>query len=231
MRLYSFYSVGLAAMALAALVDPPNAYPQTASAGSTSNSSAGASSGSSSGSAAIINTGGGAFSAPGGNTTTTNSTNNPPAPSDVIVRSAPQVFAPPVVLGGNICALGASAGASWLGAGVAFGGSWESVNCERRQQAALLYNMGDKRGARELLCSASKEIYEAQRTAGTPCAIRPEWEPKVAGVQPVPLQPVPPPMRTSERAAFNPAYFPSGSECLNAASAAGVPLTECAGKR
>src|SRR5262245_35041040 len=71
---------------------------------------------------------------------TLNQGNNSPTyantPSDVTVRSAPTLYVPSVITG-NVCALGASGGASFIGAAVAFGGTWESEQCERRQKIAL----------------------------------------------------------------------------------------------
>src|SRR6202020_3656205 len=56
------------------------------------------------------------------------------------IRNTPEVIAPSVV-GGNPCSVGASGGVSLPGFGLAVGGSWEGKGCERRQLAALLYNM------------------------------------------------------------------------------------------
>lgn len=95
---------------------------------------------------------------------------------DQTVRTAPTVYAPSVV-GGNLCAIGASGAVSFLGGGFAMGATWESKNCEERQRAALLYNMGEKRAAVELACN-NRSTYDAMKRAGTPCVVRPEWEPK-----------------------------------------------------
>ena len=106
-------------------------------------------------------------------------------PSDVTVRSAPTIYAPNVVTG-NVCALGASVGASWLGAGGAAGMSWESMQCERRQTAALLWNMGtpdSRAAAKEVVCN-SPEIRMAYRNAGAPCLA----DMQTASAQPMPSQ-------------------------------------------
>jgi hypothetical protein len=143
------------------------------------------------------------------------------------VRSAPQLYVPSVITG-NVCALGASAGASFIGTGVAFGASWESEQCERRQTAALLHNAGYRDASRELMCD-KREVYDAMRRSGTPCLLRPDWEPKTTMAQ----QPAPPmvirpaPLTPS----FSAANYATGSECLNAAAAAGASYAECAGKR
>jgi len=165
----------------------------------------------------------------GASTVNLNYGNNSPysanTPSDVIVRSAPTIYAPNVVTG-NVCALGASVGASWLGAGGAAGMSWESMQCERRQTAALLWNMGtpdSRAAAKEVVCN-SPEIRTAYRNAGSPCLV----DMAVAGPQPTPqAQPV---MVAPSAVAFNPANYASGSECLNAAQSQGVPLSACGGR-
>jgi hypothetical protein len=202
------------------LVSSSAAFGQTANSGSASNSGAASQSGAA------------ALSGSGVSTVTTNIGTGGGTPStftssDVTVRSAPQVYVPSVI-GGNVCAVGASGGASWLGAGFAFGATWESDNCERRQLAALMYNAGWKEASRELLCS-HKPIYEAMKTAGTPCAVRPDYEPPSARppvavlpgpvVQPTPIQPA--------RAAFTPTTYRNRADCLTAASAAGQPLASC----
>ena len=146
---------------------------------------------------------------------------------DVTIRSAPQVYVPSVI-GGNVCAVGASGGASWLGAGFAFGASWESDNCERRQLAALMYNAGWKEASRELLC-AHKPIYEAMKTAGTPCAVRAAFEPSTMPTPAVPTVQAPTPIQpvAAPRAAFTPTTYRNRADCLTAASAAGQPLASC----
>jgi hypothetical protein len=150
-------------------------------------------------------------------------------PGDVTIRAAPQIYVPSVITG-NVCALGASAGASWLGAGFAVGTSWESAQCENRHRVALLYNMGEKAAAKEVLCD-TKEVYEGFKRIGSPCVVRPEWEPKqVASAAPKPIQPVAAPVEPP-KAKFNSAAYVSASECLTAASSVGAPLSECAGKK
>lgn len=146
--------------------------------------------------------------------------NNPGSPSDVIVRSAPTVYVPNIVTG-NVCALGASAGASWLGAGVAAGMSWESMQCERRQTAALLWNMGtpESRAAAKAVVCNSPEIRAAYYATGAPCPS----DVQTVQAQPVQMQPVPAamPMRTP----------PPGREvCLNRNGVevpAGTPGASC----
>jgi hypothetical protein len=150
-------------------------------------------------------------------------------PGDVTIRSAPQVYVPSVITG-NVCALGASAGASWLGAGFAVGTSWESAQCENRHRVALLYNMGEKAAAKEVLCD-TKEVYEGFKRTGNPCVVRPEWEPKNTVSQLPAQRPVAPVAAPAPRMAFNAAMYATGADCLNAASAAGASLSECAGKR
>jgi hypothetical protein len=156
---------------------------------------------------------------------TTGSQNNI-YPATQSILSVPMVYTPSISTG-NVCALGASAGASWLGAGFAVGTSWESMQCERRQTAALLYNMGtaeSRAAAKEVLC-ASPEIRNAYLTIGHPCAADMM---QVAGAAGRTVKPPPPP---PEPPAFNPGLYRSAADCLTAAQAAGAALSLCAGKR
>jgi hypothetical protein len=70
---------------------------------------------------------------------------------DYTVRSAPQVFAPPVGVTAP-CMIGYSAGVSVIGAGVALGGGKEDTECTRREYARMLHAMGETKGAVALLC-------------------------------------------------------------------------------
>jgi len=83
------------------------------------------------------------------------------------VRNTPEVIAPSVV-GGNACAVGASGGVSLPGFGLAMGATWADRACERRQQAALLFNMGEQRIALELMCQ-DDNIRAAMKVGGKPC--------------------------------------------------------------
>lgn len=85
------------------------------------------------------------------------------------VRNTPDVT-PPNVLGGNPCAVGASGGLSMSGFGIAAGATWADKQCERRQQAALLFNMGEQRVAVELMCQ-DEHVREAMRLSGKPCTV------------------------------------------------------------
>jgi hypothetical protein len=83
------------------------------------------------------------------------------------LRNTPEVI-PPSVVGGNACAVGASGGVSLPGFGLAMGATWADRACERRQQAALLFNMGEQKVAVELMCQ-DDNIRSAMKTAGKPC--------------------------------------------------------------
>lgn len=83
------------------------------------------------------------------------------------VRNTPEVI-PPNVMGGNPCAVGASGGLSMPGFGLAMGATWADRACERRQQAALLFNMGEQKVALELMCQ-DDNIRSAMRVAARPC--------------------------------------------------------------
>lgn len=83
------------------------------------------------------------------------------------VRNTPEVIAPSIV-GGNACAVGASGGVSLPGFGLAMGATWADRACERRQQAALLFNMGEQKIALELMCQ-DDNIRSAMKIGGKPC--------------------------------------------------------------
>ena len=83
------------------------------------------------------------------------------------VRNTPEVI-PPSVVGGNPCAVGASGGLSLPGFGVALGGTWADKACERRQQAALMFNMGETKVAYELMCQ-DEHVHQAMVSSGKPC--------------------------------------------------------------
>jgi hypothetical protein len=83
------------------------------------------------------------------------------------VRNTPEVIAPSV-LGGNPCAVGASGGIALPGFGLALGGTWADRACERRQQAALLFNMGEQKVAIELMCQ-DDNVRSAMKTSGKAC--------------------------------------------------------------
>lgn len=63
---------------------------------------------------------------------------------------------PPSIAGGNVCSVGGSAGLSLAGIGLAGGYSGEARNCVLRQNAALLYNMGDPAAAKDMLCQDAR---------------------------------------------------------------------------
>ena len=96
------------------------------------------------------------------------------------VRNTPEVI-PPSVVGGNPCAVGASGGLSLPGFGVALGGTWADKACERRQQAALMFNMGENKVAYELMCQ-DEHVHQAMVSSGKPCT---------ADVQPAPVAQAP----------------------------------------
>jgi hypothetical protein len=84
------------------------------------------------------------------------------------VRNTPEVI-PPSIVGGNACAVGASAGLSVAGFGIAGGATWADRACERRQQAALLFNMGEQKVALELMCQ-DDNVRTAMKVGGKPCS-------------------------------------------------------------
>jgi hypothetical protein len=93
------------------------------------------------------------------------------------IRNTPEVIAPSIV-GGNPCTVGASTGLALPGFGIVGGGSWEGKGCERRQLAALLFNMGHdnptergqllQQAAVEVLCK-NDDVRDALARVGQPC--------------------------------------------------------------
>jgi hypothetical protein len=83
------------------------------------------------------------------------------------VHNTPEVI-PPSIVGGNACAVGTAGGLSVAGFGIAGGATWADKACERRQQAALLFNMGEQKVAYEMMCQ-DDNVRNAMRTAGKPC--------------------------------------------------------------
>ena len=87
------------------------------------------------------------------------------------------------------------------------------------QTASLLYRSGHKRAAKELLCE-QREIYAEFRRTPWPCSPRTEAElRRTDALPPAPAASAPP--------AFRPNDFRSRADCLTAASASGVPLSNC----
>jgi hypothetical protein len=99
------------------------------------------------------------------------------------VRNTPEVI-PPNVMGGNPCAVGASGGISTPGFGLAMGATWADRACERRQQAALLFNMGEQKVALELMCQ-DDNIRAAMKVAARPCTADIPAQPPVTSAAPV----------------------------------------------
>ncbi len=93
------------------------------------------------------------------------------------LRNTPEIVAPSII-GGDPCTVGATGGVSLPGFGIVAARSWEGAACERRQVAALLYNMGhDHPGPRgeaireaavEVMC-VERGVREALKRIGQPC--------------------------------------------------------------
>lgn len=85
------------------------------------------------------------------------------------------------------------------------------------QTAALLYNAGHKRAAKELLCE-QREIYDAFGNAGSPCSVRADWELMRPRLQT---------LTANAPVAFRASAYRSRADCLTAAYTARVPLGAC----
>jgi len=125
------------------------------------------------------------------------------------VRNVPDVVAPSII-GGNPCTIGASGGLGVSGFGITGGATWADRACERRQNAALLYNIGKHAAAVALLCQ-DPHVRDAMYATGEACvpprvaavAYPPASVAAVAAPQPAPRvipQPVPVRMLTLARA-------------------------------
>jgi len=86
------------------------------------------------------------------------------------LRNVPELVAPSVNGGANGCAVGVSGGVAVAGFGITTGAGWSDPDCERRQLAALTFNMNEHDLAQEILCD-SKEVRAARLRMGKPCLV------------------------------------------------------------
>jgi hypothetical protein len=134
------------------------------------------------------------------------------------VRNTPEVIAPSII-GGNPCSVGVSAGVAVAGFGLTGGGTWADRACERRQEAALLYNIGQQQAAVALLCQdehvrdAMYSVGRACQAAPRPVAVAAPPAGAVAVAAPVP-QPVARPVAT---AAYAPPARPDWCDTVSGA--------------
>lgn len=91
------------------------------------------------------------------------------------VKSVPDVVAPMIPGGTNPCVVGMSAGGSVVGFGMSAGGSWNDIDCERRNLSIILMNAASKFddpslvvAGLEVLCN-NREVADAMALAGRPC--------------------------------------------------------------
>lgn len=96
---------------------------------------------------------------------TTNSTNT--VGGTETIRTPPEIVAPNIS-GGNPCLVGISGGGSGPGIGITLGIGYSDKGCERRNNAAILNNIGEKNAAIELMCD-DEHVREALARAGHPC--------------------------------------------------------------
>lgn len=81
------------------------------------------------------------------------------------VRNVPSVGAPGIITAFN-CAQAVSAGGSWMGGGLALGGTYTDDNCERLAQAGALQAVAGNRAAVIHLARGSEEMCLSLRSAG-----------------------------------------------------------------
>ncbi len=84
--------------------------------------------------------------------------------SEAEITNVPNVTAPGVITAHN-CALGTSVGASIVGGGISFGGSYVDENCERISQAAAINTLAGKKAA-IIHLAQSPEVCKSLRQAG-----------------------------------------------------------------
>jgi len=81
------------------------------------------------------------------------------------IANTPDAYAP-AVPGGNPCIIGQSAGVSMPGVGLAMGTGYQDKECELRQQAALLANMGLTDASIVLMCQQNPNLHKALVATG-----------------------------------------------------------------
>ena len=133
--------------------------------GGTANAAGGSASGGRASAAGGAGGNGGNASAQGAPVTVNNSTGGGGSRQN---NNTPDVLAP-AINGGNPCAVGGTAGLSMPGFGIVGGYSGEGQDCTRRASAALLYNMGFRGPAKDILCQDTR-YSTAFAQAGQPCS-------------------------------------------------------------
>lgn len=83
------------------------------------------------------------------------------------VRNTPEIVAPNIS-GGNPCLVGVSGGGAGPGIGITLGFGYSDKGCERRNDAAVLSNLGQKEVAVALMCQDGN-VRQAFLAAGHPC--------------------------------------------------------------
>jgi hypothetical protein len=142
------------------------------------------------------------------------------------VHNTPEVIAPSII-GGNPCSVGVSAGVAVAGFGLTGGGTWADRACERRQEAALLYNIGQQQAAVALLCQ-DEHVRDAMYSVGHAC--QPTLRPVAVAAPPASVRavaaaaPVPQPVA---RAAYAPPARPDWCDTVSGAREQARFRAEC----
>lgn len=84
------------------------------------------------------------------------------------IRNVPEIVAPNIS-GGNPCLVGVSGGGAGPGIGITLGFGYSDKGCDRRNNAALLSNIGMKDAAVALMCQ-DDSVRRALAESGHPCA-------------------------------------------------------------
>jgi hypothetical protein len=88
------------------------------------------------------------------------------------------------------------------------------------QTAALLYQAGNKRAAKEVLCE-QRDVYNNFRRIGSPCMVRADWELKGPLGQTLTAN------APAAPATFSARSYRNRADCLTAAYTAHVALSAC----
>ena len=85
-------------------------------------------------------------------------------------RETASAYSPALAASSETCIQSQSVGGQSPAFGISLGFSHTNEGCEMRRNAGMLFALGNRQAAVELLCS-DEDVRDAMRNAGTPCAI------------------------------------------------------------
>lgn len=98
-------------------------------------------------------------------------------------RNTASAYSPAMVASSETCVQSQSAGAQGPAFGISLGFSHSNEGCEMRRNAGMLFALGQKAAAVELLC-LDQDIREAMKAAGSPCRSDMQSVPVAQGDEP-----------------------------------------------